>query len=264
MKGDVMQYKEFLTYHPYLTYSDPLNTGFVNPDGKQKESDTSDRDRLFRLGREVYKRLGECTSKTVFDEATSGYYKLLDEFRLLFSEMANEKKIIPAGGKDKVIGDIKWDAEQIADIAWQLFSRGETISSDSSDETDQIFSQFFLFQALKEIDHANVALNLGEPDAVYAGIEAANALANAIAIQSGNEKLQKARQEMSLSGAKARHAATYKLRNDIITHWRENIGADISNEFAAELLQKEFPNVAHRTLVKYVAEAKKLLRAGTL
>lgn len=58
-------------------------------------------------------------------------------------------------------------------------------------------------------------------------------------------------------GVRARKAA-------VIAYWREKIGADKSNEFAAELLQKEFPEVAHRTLARYISEAKKLPPAGTL
>lgn len=58
-------------------------------------------------------------------------------------------------------------------------------------------------------------------------------------------------------GVRAKRAA-------VIVYWRANIGKDKSNEFAAELLQKEFPDVAHRTLVKYVSEAKKLPPASTL
>lgn len=58
--------------------------------------------------------------------------------------------------------------------------------------------------------------------------------------------------------ATARHTNTYELRDKIINFWRDNISADQSNEFAAELLQKEFPHVGHRTLARYVSEAKKL------
>lgn len=57
--------------------------------------------------------------------------------------------------------------------------------------------------------------------------------------------------------ATVRHTETYDLHAKIVSYWRENISVDKSNEFAAELLQKEFPNVAHRTLVRYVSEAKK-------
>lgn len=58
--------------------------------------------------------------------------------------------------------------------------------------------------------------------------------------------------------ANARHTDTYELRCKIINFWRDNISPDKSNEFTAELLQKEFPEVSHRTLARYVSEAKKL------
>lgn len=69
---------------------------------------------------------------------------------------------------------------------------------------------------------------------------------------------------LARDAAKARHAPTYELRNRIIDFWREKIGVDISNEIAAELLQKEFPEMSHRTLARYVSEAKKLPPSGTL
>jgi hypothetical protein len=78
-----------------------------------------------------------------------------------------------------------------------------------------------------------------------------------------NEFKQMASEEKSRA-AKKRHAPTYELRDKIIAHWRDNISLDKSNEFAAEMLQKQFPEVAHRTLARYVAEAKKLPPAGTL
>lgn len=69
---------------------------------------------------------------------------------------------------------------------------------------------------------------------------------------------------MARAGAVARHKPTYELRDKIIAYWRENIGANVTNELAGEQLQKQFPTVAHRTLVGYVAKAKQLPPAGTL
>lgn len=56
---------------------------------------------------------------------------------------------------------------------------------------------------------------------------------------------------------------TYVKKNQIIAYWHKNIGKNVSNELAAEQLLKIFPDIAHRTLVKYVSEAKKLPSAGT-
>lgn len=66
------------------------------------------------------------------------------------------------------------------------------------------------------------------------------------------------------SAAIKRHNSTYELKAKIIDYWQANIGANVSNELAAERLQKQFPEVAHRTLTRYVSEAKKLQSASTL
>lgn len=58
------------------------------------------------------------------------------------------------------------------------------------------------------------------------------------------------------NAALVRHIPTYEKRDAIIAYWRENIGAEKSNEFAAELLQKKFPEVSHRTLARYVSIGK--------
>lgn len=83
-----------------------------------------------------------------------------------------------------------------------------------------------------------------------------------IQLMRGNETVEYILSQASSSAARrsatARHAETYSLQDKIISHWRDNISADKSNEFAAELLQKEFPQVGHRTLARYVSEAKKL------
>ena len=79
------------------------------------------------------------------------------------------------------------------------------------------------------------------------------------------EIVKSVRADMARKSANKLHdATTRKKRNQIIGYWRENISPDKSNEFAAELLQKEFPDMATRTLARYVAEAKKLPPASTL
>ena len=82
------------------------------------------------------------------------------------------------------------------------------------------------------------------------------------------EKIEKsARIAMARKAADALHNKPNGVRakkTAVIAYWSKSIGADKSNEFAAELLQKEFPGVAHRTLARYISEAKKSPPAGTL
>lgn len=56
--------------------------------------------------------------------------------------------------------------------------------------------------------------------------------------------------------AKLRHIETYELKKQAKDYWRKNIDPKLSNPKAADLLSKIVP-VSHRTLVKYVAEAKR-------
>lgn len=86
------------------------------------------------------------------------------------------------------------------------------------------------------------------------------ALIQGVHNQSGEEAISSSQRR----AAKGRHAETYELEDKIIAYWRDNISIEHTNELAAELLQKEFPEVAHRTLVRYVSKAKKLPPAGTL
>lgn len=82
------------------------------------------------------------------------------------------------------------------------------------------------------------------------------------------EEIEKSvRIELARKAANALHDRPngYRAKREaVIAYWRKNISADKPNEFAAELLQKEYPEIAHRTLARYVAEAKKLPTAGTL
>lgn len=61
-----------------------------------------------------------------------------------------------------------------------------------------------------------------------------------------------------LAKAKAhkRHAETYELKEQAISHWRTNIDPKLSNPKSADLLMKVVP-VSHRKLVEYIAEAKR-------
>lgn len=76
-----------------------------------------------------------------------------------------------------------------------------------------------------------------------------------------NDALPKTiRSEAARASAKKLHEKTHDKRQTVIEYWRANISVDKSNEFAAEMLQKKFTDLSHRTLAKYVALAKKDLR----
>ncbi len=82
--------------------------------------------------------------------------------------------------------------------------------------------------------------------------------------RTSEETKKETKTNFSKLAASARHLPTYAKRDKIISYWRDNIGAHVSNEVAAEQLQKQFPDVAHRTLARYVSEAKRIPPAGIL
>ena len=111
--------------------------------------------------------------------------------------------------------------------------------------------------SLREIDNAIISLEIQGSGAVIAAIEASSALANAISIEAGDERIQHARREIALRGANATHAKTYKRRKEIIEYWLEHIPYDTPIEREAEWLKDSFPEKSHRTLCRYVSASKK-------
>jgi hypothetical protein len=75
---------------------------------------------------------------------------------------------------------------------------------------------------------------------------------------------KKIKSEIARKAAQIRADKFNAKKDEIINYWRANIRFDISNDYAAELLQKEFPHLVQRTLSNYVAEAKNIPPAGTL
>lgn len=190
----------FSLYHPYLTFSDLLNTThFVEPNGKHGKELSPNTGALFRIGREAYKRLPQAESKEEFDHGLSAYFKFINELRLVYKE----KKLKGMHSNGDVF-EVDWsnlEDAQIVDVAWQMFT---TFQSNAVAESKEIYAELFLFHALIEIDNALICIDLDSTDSVSAAIAAANALANAMAIDLGSETLQKARQDMAYRGAIAK------------------------------------------------------------
>lgn len=194
-----MAKREFLIYHPYLTFSDPLNTRFVTPDGKRECEINAETEALFRIGRDAYKRLPHTKSKEDFDNEFSGYFKSINDFRLAFQEW--DCKCRDSSGN---VLNVDWgnvEDHQIVDVAWQMFSEFQTIAGAGMKKA---FTNLNLCHALFEIDNAIILIYTNSTDAVSASVSAGNALANAIAIDSGNEKAREARKNMARKGAIAR------------------------------------------------------------
>lgn len=198
-------HRKFLTYHPYLTFSDGRNTScFIDPNGNRREDLSPSADALFLIGSEAFKRLPKLGSRKDFDSALSAYYEFIGELRLAY----RARNFVCKNHFGDVI-DFDWsDAEdqQVVEVAWQLM-----FAVPSSVDVD-LYAELFLFRTLRAIDDAIIAMDLDSMDAISLAIDAANSLANATAITSGSEKLQKARQDMAYQGAIARLARDPRQR----------------------------------------------------
>jgi len=236
-------YRKFKAYHPYLTFSDSLNNCFVEPNGKQGKELNPDTEALFDIGREVYKRLPDGYTKEDFDQAYSSHWEFIDNLRQTFQKMESDGKIKGVNEAGEVIAPLWSDLadNQVLDLAWQLFPKMK-LGADSVPV--QMLAEAFLFHAFYEIDSAIIGSYLDGREAIAAAIAATNALANAVAIESGNDRLQEARREMAYRAALAKIAKDPKqtAKRDIFSCWQvwqeEPDRYDGKADFARKMLDR--------------------------
>ncbi|MEX2524305.1 MAG: hypothetical protein WD750_05050 [Gammaproteobacteria bacterium] len=201
--------QKFLAYHPYLTFSDPHNSTFIRPNGKQSKPLNSDTAPLFFLAKEAYSYLPEAESKEDFDDAFSHIWVYIDAFRNTFQEMDRENRTnvsVDNGTELEKLSDQDWEdlpSERIMNILWQIYSIKQCASPK---EIKQAFTELFLLYALWEVENALVSLEVdeGSHGAIANAVNATNALANAMSIEMGNETLQQARRDQAVRAAEAR------------------------------------------------------------
>ena len=203
--------RRFHYFDPYLTYVDPDNYGFIAPMGKPTQELNCDTEALFRLGKQAFNRLvheGECLREE-FYEGYAGYWKMIDESRENLAVMFDEGRLRPIGDitRKPILLDFKQaDDNQVVSLCWQLYS-APWCNGAATEDVKNVFLQLFLFHTLREIDNALIGVAL-DGGGVVAAIYAADALSNAIAIESGDEQLTKARKHF------AYQAAIEKLKRD--------------------------------------------------
>lgn len=196
--------RRFHFFDPVLTYSSPDNDRFIEVNGKTGKELNPDTDALFRIGEEAFARLaqGKEFSKDEFENAYAAYWAALDGFRDLLSELRDQGQLLikNENGAHMSVDISALDDTQIASICWQFYSGSPRVLG-RSDETKEVYWQLFLFHALREVDNSLIGIALDGREAVVAAIGAANALSNAIAIESGSEKEQEFRRDMAYRGA---------------------------------------------------------------
>lgn len=204
-------WRRFQYYDPYLTYSDPGGDCFIDPMGKPGRELDFDTHALFRIGKEAFERLTnkESCSKEEFIEGYAAYWSRLDEFRELIREALIQEKLVPKNYKGECLSiDIKKVHDsQLITICWEMYSATWN-KARAIDEDREVYRELFLFHALREVDNALMGLGYDGREAMVVGIEAANALSNAVAIESGDQHLSDARKRL------AYQAAIEKLKHD--------------------------------------------------
>lgn len=193
----------FQAYHPFLTYnaSDKL---FRQPDGRLAASSrmnsllNDDASELWHVGKTAFAALPKFQDKDAFDKAFAEHTAIIGEFYEGLIDANVYQKIVFHDGNGKVVKPDLSDkrSSTILDILWQITRRDVKECG--------YLAPHFLFACLEEIDHSLIALAL-DNGALHAAISAVNAFGNYLAIQSGDDNLQRARSELAMQGATARH-----------------------------------------------------------
>ena len=197
---------QFQMYDPFLSFSNPDNSLFVKvADGLPVDPGNTDNDALFRIGRDAYERLPQMKSKGDFDKEFSSYHDELDVLRMALKEL-EAMNLLETGLSDGT--KIELNLETAADglilaMGWMVHRENREL--DTSHEMEQGFIKLFSFLALINIDLVFYANACQKEGAIEATIQAAYAVSNVLAIESGNEMLQEARQNLASKGRLARH-----------------------------------------------------------
>jgi hypothetical protein len=213
----------FSYYDPYLTYSDTENDCFIDLEGMPCKELNPDTRALFRIGNEAFKRLTadvECDAEE-FVLGYAAYRKGLEEFRAVISESLSTGRLILSDGK-KPIPAPTLDDMSVVSIAWQMYSAPWS-KAKADGEIRSVYQVLFLFHALKEVDNALIGLALGGSDPIVAAIEAANALSNAVAIESNDEHLVEARRRLGYEASieKLKHDPKQREKQFVRECWNE-------------------------------------------
>nr|MBL8410212.1 hypothetical protein [Dechloromonas sp.] len=215
--------RRFIYFDPVLTYSTPGNYQFVSPRGEPCGDLNSETGSLFRIGQEIFSRLtgGEEVSKDDFLDGYADYWNWMDEFRAIAVKWIEQGKLSLQTIDGQALIDIaSLDQTQMASLCWQRYL---TMGVSAKEENADLFRQIFLFHALFEIDNALIGIALGDTEAALSAIEAANALNNAISIESGSESQQEIRRDMAYRGAMEKLKRDPKQRAKIFVKecWNE-------------------------------------------
>lgn len=204
-------HRQFCYFDPYLTYSDPNNQQFIEPDGQPAGASCSDAKALFQIGKEAFKCLMQDreSSRKRFNERYQGYCEFLDQIAATNNEMNKKhpRYISETGGP---VDFKECDDAQLISLFWEMYLNYSQ-KAPPDEHIKAICYELFLFLTLYKVDSALIALATGGGAGSFT-IEATTALSNAIAIESEDKQLTQARKQF------AYEAVTKKLEQDPKQH----------------------------------------------
>ena len=199
---------QFQMYDPFLSFSNPDNSLFVNAaDGLPVDPGSTDNDALYRIAREAFERLPPMKSRGDFDKEFSNYHDELDAFRMGLEEMEamTLRGLILLNGTEIEV-NFKTAADySILAMAWTIYRENRDLNTWPFLKMEQWFIKWFSFLALINIDRVFYAKARQVEGAIDATIQAAFALCNVLTIESSNEMLQEEQQNLASKGGLARH-----------------------------------------------------------
>lgn len=186
--------------------------------------------------------------------------------------------------RDEIALELKAMGQSVEDISFSPFENCTDYGEDKSlpiwnnnlSDQEQSATKFvqhkrhLLRLAYAINQYAQINLECGNfSKVIYHLDEAVFILSRAYKIQDNAASIKAAKSIIGKDAANKRHELTYQLRNEVVAYWNDNIFPEnpkLSNEKAAEQLQKIFPKFSVRKLAEYVskakAEKKKLPPAG--
>ncbi|KAF0843440.1 hypothetical protein FNL37_0866 [Methylovorus glucosotrophus] len=239
---------KFYHFCPIKTYSHPESKFFIQKNGTEfclsRNRNSSDLNEIFRLGKEIFRRISLLQKNGSFEDFLSTYDMDIQLFREMAIYLHQSKKIV-------LIGDIS--GERIENPDWYEMNHAEIInicwnvatSTDwlSDNDFSSLYYSCLLGCALIEVDRTLLNLMMGE-GAVESSISAANLLSNAMSIDSNNKSFELSRKNFALSGAIGRLNADPRQKEksfvfDCWKKWKLDTSRYQSKaSFARDMLEK--------------------------
>ncbi|WON74236.1 hypothetical protein [Nitrosospira sp. Is2] len=188
--------RRFVTYDPYLTFSDPLNESFLTYlDSLESDEDIT---ALFGLGRDAYSRFPSVPSQEDLEEMISAYFEFIEGMRQALKKF--ELRWSRSSDNDDI--EIYWSTASDEDILQSILRDHLRLSINSALLKPRLLRKIFLVQVLVEIDNT-IFLKAARKPTIRSALAAAYALSRATALEMGEGVAQSVKTDFAYRGVNA-------------------------------------------------------------